>query len=64
MKVLIIAAVISVFSVFTSSAQYAQPYAQCGGIGWTGAYVCTPGYACIVINAYYHQCLPLSGGGL
>jgi Fungal cellulose binding domain. len=62
MKVLIIAAVLSVFSVFTSSAQFAQPYSQCGGIGWTGPTVCVPGWACIVINPFYHQCLPLSGG--
>jgi len=33
-------------------------YAQCGGIGWTGATTCISGYSCNVINAYYSQCLP------
>lgn len=52
------------FSASVARAQFAQPYAQCGGIGWTGATVCVPGWACIVINPYYHQCLQLSGGGI
>lgn len=60
MKILVITAVISVFSIFTSSGQYAQPYMQCGGIGWTGATECVPGWTCIVINDYYHQCLQKS----
>jgi len=33
-------------------------YAQCGGIGWTGATSCVSGYSCSVVNAYYSQCLP------
>ncbi|KAF7333296.1 Glucanase [Mycena sanguinolenta] len=32
-------------------------YAQCGGIGWTGATCCTSGLTCNVLNDYYSQCL-------
>ncbi|EGN97356.1 glycoside hydrolase family 5 protein [Serpula lacrymans var. lacrymans S7.3] len=43
-------------------------YAQCGGIGWTGATTCATGAVCTDINSYYYQCLPASsatsvGGG-
>ncbi|KAF8603340.1 hypothetical protein BDV93DRAFT_508565 [Ceratobasidium sp. AG-I] len=30
---------------------------QCGGIGWAGSGTCDAPYACVVINAYYYQCL-------
>ncbi|KAJ7727550.1 carbohydrate-binding module family 1 protein/Glycoside hydrolase family 5 protein [Mycena maculata] len=33
-------------------------YAQCGGIGWTGATTCVAGATCTVSNPYYSQCLP------
>ncbi|KAJ4476762.1 beta-glucosidase [Lentinula aciculospora] len=33
-------------------------YQQCGGIGWSGGTTCASGSSCIVINAYYSQCLP------
>ncbi|KAK6543207.1 carbohydrate-binding module 1 [Orbilia ellipsospora] len=33
-------------------------WAQCGGIGWTGATTCTSGNACVYLNAYYSQCQP------
>lgn len=36
-----------------------QPaWAQCGGIGWSGATTCVSGYACVAQNAYYSQCVP------
>ncbi|PSR82902.1 endo-1,4-beta-xylanase precursor [Coniella lustricola] len=45
----------------TSTSSGAQPtqseYGQCGGIGWTGATVCASPYTCIIMNAYYSQCL-------
>ncbi|KAI5857386.1 carbohydrate-binding module family 1 protein [Durotheca rogersii] len=41
----------------TAAAQ--QPaYAQCGGVGYTGQTDCVAGYACQIVNDYYHQCLP------
>ncbi|THH09186.1 hypothetical protein EW145_g2190 [Phellinidium pouzarii] len=33
-------------------------YAQCGGIGWTGATTCVSGSVCTELNSYYSQCLP------
>ncbi|KAG4441448.1 hypothetical protein IFR05_003054 [Cadophora sp. M221] len=38
-------------------------YAQCGGIGWTGATTCVSGACCTFSNEYYSQCLPCTGGG-
>ncbi|KAH8650106.1 glycoside hydrolase family 7 protein [Xylariales sp. PMI_506] len=40
-----------------SSSTGAAHYAQCGGIGWTGATTCVSPYTCTVLNAYYSQCL-------
>jgi hypothetical protein len=31
---------------------------QCGGIGWNGATNCEGGSTCVVVNDYYHQCVP------
>jgi hypothetical protein len=50
------------FASTIANAQYAQPWQQCGGIGWTGPTECVPGWTCIVINDYYHQCLQKSTG--
>ncbi len=38
-------------------------YAQCGGIGWTGATTCCSGSGttCSYLNDYYWQCLPTGG---
>ncbi|ORY72171.1 cellulase [Pseudomassariella vexata] len=33
-------------------------WAQCGGVGWTGATTCVSGYTCVKSNEYYSQCLP------
>ncbi|CCX31963.1 cellobiohydrolase II [Pyronema domesticum] len=33
-------------------------WAQCGGIGWSGATTCVSGYTCSKINDYYSQCIP------
>ncbi|KAJ9144406.1 Glucanase [Coniochaeta hoffmannii] len=33
-------------------------WAQCGGIGFTGATCCTSGNTCVKQNDYYSQCLP------
>ncbi|EJD45568.1 hypothetical protein AURDEDRAFT_165425 [Auricularia subglabra TFB-10046 SS5] len=39
-----------------------QPaWAQCGGIGWTGATTCVSGHACVAQNQYYSQCIPSAG---
>lgn len=35
----------------------ASHWAQCGGIGWTGATTCASPYICQEQNAYYSQCL-------
>ncbi|KAF5341952.1 hypothetical protein D9611_001511 [Ephemerocybe angulata] len=34
------------------------PYGQCGGSGFSGDKNCDAGYACTVVNEWYHQCLP------
>ncbi|KAI9052252.1 hypothetical protein LZ554_003609 [Drepanopeziza brunnea f. sp. 'monogermtubi'] len=33
-------------------------YLQCGGAGWTGLTTCVTGYACVVQNPFYSQCVP------
>ncbi|CAK4174728.1 unnamed protein product [Aphanomyces euteiches] len=38
----------------------AQPWAQCGGSGYTGPTTCTQGYKCSYSNAWYSQCVPSS----
>ncbi|KAJ7454965.1 glycosyl hydrolases family 11-domain-containing protein, partial [Mycena galericulata] len=35
----------------------AAEWAQCGGIGWTGATCCASGTTCQASNSYYSQCL-------
>ncbi|KAK7469340.1 hypothetical protein VKT23_003820 [Stygiomarasmius scandens] len=40
----------------SSSSGAAAQWAQCGGIGWTGATSCVSPFTCSVINAYYSQC--------
>ncbi|KAJ6622090.1 SGNH hydrolase-type esterase domain-containing protein [Mycena sp. CBHHK59/15] len=35
-----------------------QEWAQCGGMGWTGATTCVSGTVCTVLNPWYFQCLP------
>lgn len=40
-----------------SSTTGAAHYAQCGGIGWTGATTCVSPYTCTKQNDYYSQCL-------
>ncbi|CAL5873041.1 uncharacterized protein PFLUO_LOCUS7310 [Penicillium psychrofluorescens] len=40
-----------------SSSTGAAHYAQCGGIGWTGATTCVSPYTCQEQNSYYSQCL-------
>jgi cellulose 1,4-beta-cellobiosidase len=35
----------------------AAHWAQCGGIGWSGATTCQSPYTCQVLNPYYSQCL-------
>ncbi|TDL20457.1 carbohydrate-binding module family 1 protein [Rickenella mellea] len=36
----------------------AGPYAQCGGLTWTGPTECIPGWVCIIEGPYNSQCLP------
>ncbi|KAK3934830.1 cellulose 1,4-beta-cellobiosidase [Diplogelasinospora grovesii] len=40
-----------------SSTGGAAHYAQCGGVGWTGATTCQSPYTCTQLNSYYSQCL-------
>ncbi|KAI1739097.1 PHB depolymerase family esterase [Xylaria scruposa] len=40
-----------------TSGSGAAQYAQCGGIGWTGATTCASPYTCKKLNDYYSQCL-------
>lgn len=35
----------------------ASPWAQCGGVGWSGATECQEGYQCVKQNDYYYQCI-------
>ncbi|THH28296.1 hypothetical protein EUX98_g5893 [Antrodiella citrinella] len=35
-----------------------QEWAQCGGIGWSGATTCVSGTVCTELNSYYSQCIP------
>ncbi|KIK67154.1 glycoside hydrolase family 27 protein [Collybiopsis luxurians FD-317 M1] len=35
----------------------APNYGQCGGVGWTGPTTCEPGWACVVSNSFYSQCI-------
>lgn len=42
----------------TAAAAQGTAYAQCGGIGWTGATSCVSGFYCQAQNDYYSQCLP------
>lgn len=41
----------------TGNGGSAAQWAQCGGIGWTGATSCASPYTCKVINDYYSQCV-------
>ncbi|TBU26745.1 hypothetical protein BD311DRAFT_808224 [Dichomitus squalens] len=52
-----LAALASVVFVRCVAAQ--QPvWAQCGGIGWSGATTCVSGSVCTELNDYYSQCIP------
>ncbi|KDN37334.1 hypothetical protein RSAG8_10222, partial [Rhizoctonia solani AG-8 WAC10335] len=51
------AASTSTTTTTTSSTGGAAHYAQCGGIGWTGATACVSPLTCTVLNDYYSQCL-------
>ncbi|KAF8309664.1 hypothetical protein DL93DRAFT_2170227 [Clavulina sp. PMI_390] len=37
-------------------------YSQCGGETWTGPTVCAEPFACVVLNAWYSECLPYVAG--
>ncbi|CAI7671479.1 unnamed protein product [Penicillium pancosmium] len=47
----------STTSTGSTATATASHWAQCGGVGWTGATACTSPYTCQVQNAYYSQCL-------
>ncbi|CEJ61474.1 Putative Endo-1,4-beta-D-glucanase [Penicillium brasilianum] len=47
----------STTSTGSTATATASHWAQCGGIGWTGATTCASPYTCQVQNAYYSQCL-------
>ncbi|KAF8748799.1 glycoside hydrolase family 7 [Rhizoctonia solani] len=44
-------------STTSATSSGAAHYAQCGGIGWTGATTCASPYTCTAVNSYYYQCL-------
>ncbi|KAF3107445.1 hypothetical protein TWF569_007936 [Orbilia oligospora] len=39
----------------------AQPYAQCGGSGFTGSTTCVSGWTCVYSSEWYSQCLQSTG---
>ncbi|KAJ3986478.1 mannanase [Lentinula detonsa] len=41
-----------------AAAQSVPEYGQCGGIGYTGSTACAAGNTCVILNAYFSQCLP------
>ncbi|KAG8911419.1 hypothetical protein FRC02_006624 [Tulasnella sp. 418] len=41
----------------STSTDLAQPYAQCGGSGYSGPTVCVSGWVCTYSNEWYSQCL-------
>ncbi|KAI0789781.1 glycosyl hydrolase family 61-domain-containing protein [Abortiporus biennis] len=41
----------------SSPAGAAAQYAQCGGVGWTGATACVSPFTCTKLNDYYSQCI-------
>lgn len=47
----------AVTATATPTAAAAAHWAQCGGVGWTGATTCVSPYTCTVQNSYYSQCL-------
>ncbi|KAF3082703.1 hypothetical protein TWF569_004739 [Orbilia oligospora] len=53
---------ILLLSQATGTQAQAQPWAQCGGQGWTGSTACISGWTCVYSNPYYSQCLEGSGG--
>ncbi|RDW89337.1 beta-xylanase-1 [Coleophoma cylindrospora] len=52
-----IATVVALFSTFDAALAQGSAYAQCGGIGFTGATTCVSGYTC-KYSKDYSQCLP------
>ncbi|KAJ3746679.1 mannanase [Lentinula detonsa] len=41
-----------------AAAQSVPEYGQCGGIGYTGSTACAAGNTCVILDAYFSQCLP------
>ncbi|KAA1477227.1 hypothetical protein DENSPDRAFT_786422 [Dentipellis sp. KUC8613] len=48
----------AVMMIITLVSSQAQPWAQCGGIGWSGPTTCVTGWECVWENAYHSQCVP------
>ena len=42
----------------TGVAAQSGAWGQCGGLNWSGATTCVPGYRCSFINDWYSQCVP------
>ncbi|KAH6716211.1 glycoside hydrolase family 5 protein, partial [Leptodontidium sp. MPI-SDFR-AT-0119] len=42
----------------------ADPWGQCGGLGFGGPTTCTVGYYCYYNNPYYSQCIPGTGSSV
>ncbi|KAJ3044470.1 hypothetical protein HDV00_001897 [Rhizophlyctis rosea] len=59
-----LAKVVLASTFFAATALAASAYGQCGGSGFTGDTSCPSGYACVVSNAWYSQCVQSSGGGV
>ncbi|KAK7694064.1 Beta-glucosidase cel3A [Cerrena zonata] len=52
------AALCALVALLPSVSAQAQQWAQCGGIGWSGATTCVSGSVCTKQNDYYSQCIP------
>ncbi|EGX45641.1 hypothetical protein AOL_s00169g247 [Orbilia oligospora ATCC 24927] len=55
-KIIAAGAVLSLLLLKGANAQ-AQPYAQCGGSGYTGPTTCVSGWTCVYSSEWYSQCL-------
>ncbi|KAG9248614.1 putative 1,4-beta-D-glucan cellobiohydrolase C [Calycina marina] len=49
---------VAVLALAAGSSAQGVAYAQCGGLGFSGATTCISGYTCTYQNEYYSQCLP------
>ncbi|KAH8145053.1 uncharacterized protein LAJ45_10964 [Morchella importuna] len=48
---------VSTSATASATGALAAKWAQCGGVGWTGATACVSGSTCTKLNDYYSQCI-------